>query len=265
MNIFWREMKANWKSLAIWSAAQFFVIFSGMVKYDGYRDSGIDIATMFATLPRALKAMFGIGELDLSKVEAYYTIFFLFFILLASIHAIMLGALLIAKEERDHSADFLFAKPVTRSHVLTAKLAAGLVNIIVFNLVTWLSSLYFIALYNDGDPVAGKVALMMAALFILQVLFLTTGAMLGALMRNARTASSAATGLVMAAFFLSIGISYDIRLDFLKYITPFNYFEAKSLMFGGTFTAWSLILSAAIIVAGAVLAYRGFERRDLSV
>ncbi len=265
MNVFWREMRANWKSLAIWCGAQFFVIYAGMMKYAGYKDSGVDIGALFADMPRALKAMFGIGELDLAKVEGYYTVFFLFFMLLAGIHAIMLGAVLIAKEERDHSADFLFAKPATRSRIISAKLAAGLVNVILFNLVTWLSSLYFIAMYNNGNAVPDKVARVMVALLILQVLFLALGALFGAVMRNARTASSAATGLVLATFFLSIGISYDIRLDLLKYLTPFNYFEAKSLMFGGAFTVWSLVLSAVLIGGATFLTYRSFGKRDLAV
>jgi len=265
MNIFLRELRANLKSLLIWCGAQFFVIYAGMIKYSGFSASDVDIDKMFEALPSGLRAVFGIGDVDLTSVDGYYTLFFLFFMLLAGIHANMLGVILIAKEERDHSADFLFAKPVTRSRVITAKLAAGLVNILLFNALTWGASLYFIALYNNGDPIADKVAILMVALFILQLLFLSVGALFGALLRNAKQASSAGSAFLMGAFFLSIGIDIESRIDFLKYLTPFNYFEAKSLMFGGSFQAWSLILSAVLIAGSTVFTYRQFGRRDLSV
>lgn len=265
MNIFLRELKANMKSLLIWCGAQFFVIFAGMIKYSAFKSTSVDINSIFEALPKGLKAMFGIGEIDLTKIEGYYTIFFLFFMLLAGIHAVMLGVVLIAKEERDHSADFLFVKPVTRTRVITAKLAAGLVNVIAFNLLTMASSLYFIALYNDGNPLTDKVMIMMGALIILQVLFLSLGAVLGAMLRTAKLASSAASAILLGTFFISVGISLDSRIEFLKYMTPFNFFEAKSLMFGGSFQAWSFAVSAVLIAVFLFFTYRQFGQRDLAI
>lgn len=265
MNIFLRELKANLKSLLIWCGAQFFVIFAGMIKYSSFKKTSVDINSLFESLPQGLLTVFGIGEVDLTKVEGYYTIFFLFFMLLAGIHAAMLGVILIAKEERDHSADFLFAKPVTRTRVITAKLSAGLVNLIVFNLLTWGTSLYYIALYNDGNPLSDKVMILMVALFILQVLFLSMGAVLGAALRTAKLASSAASAVLLGSFFISIGMDIEKKIDFLKYITPFNFFEAKSLMYGGSYEAWALVMSAVLITACLFFTYRQFGRRDLAV
>jgi ABC-2 type transport system permease protein len=265
MNIFWREMRANWKSLAIWCAAQVFVIYAGMVKYSTYVKAKMDIGALFADFPPGLRAVFGIGEVDLMKIDGYYSIFFLFFMLLAGIQAVMLGALLIAKEERDHSADFLFAKPVLRSQVITAKLAAGLANIVIFNLLTLVSSLYFIGIYNEGAPITGKVIELMVALLILQVLFLCLGAALGALLKTARMATSVATGIMLATFFLAIAIDIDSRIEFLRFITPFSYFDAKSLIYNGSFEAMSLIMSLVLTVASVAVTYIQFGRRDLAV
>ncbi len=263
MNIFIRELKANLKSLLIWCGAQFFIIFAGMVKYSGFSKSDVDINALFKDLPQGLKAVFGVGELDLTQIEGFYSIFFLFFMLLAAIHAAMIGAVIISKEERDHSADFLFSKPVSRRRIITAKLLAGLFNILVFNLVTLFSSFYFISLYNDGDPLAGKVTILMAALLIFQLLFLFMGSALGAILKTTRQATSLATGILLGTFFISIAIDMDNRLDFLKYITPFKYFEADSLMFGGHLQLVSLVLCAILIGLGLVLTYTRFCRRDL--
>lgn len=264
MNIFKRELRANLKSLLIWCGAQIFIIYAGMVKYGSYTSSGVDINTMFEKLPKSLSTVFGIGGLDLSKIEGFYSVFFLYFMLLAAIHASMLGAVILSKEERDHSADFLFAKPVPRSRVITAKLAAALCNIIVFNLLTYTVSILFISQYNHGNPLAGKVAVLMGALLIFQILFLSIGSALGAVMKTTRKATSLTTGIILSTYFISIAVDMYGKIDFLKYITPFKYFEAGSLMFGGSYSVTSLILCALLISICLYVTYVKFDSRDLT-
>ena len=125
MNILKRELKANLKPLIIWCVAQVFVILSGMMKYVGFAESGTDINELFAAMPEGLMKAFGISDVNIASVDGFYTVFFLYFMLLASIHAVMFGAVVISKEERDHSADFLFTKPVKRHIVVTYKFIAG--------------------------------------------------------------------------------------------------------------------------------------------
>jgi len=264
MNIFIREIKANFKSLLIWCGAQFFVILAGMMKYSGFSNSKVDINSMMDQFPKGLKAVFGIGTVDLSQISGFYSLFFMFFVLIAAIHASMLGAVIISKEERDHSADFLFAKPVRRSRVITAKLAAALVNLLVLNLVTFTSSLYFIAKYNHGNPIADKIFILMIALLILQILFLCIGSALGAAMKTTKVAVSVTTGILLGTYFLSIGIDMDERLDFLKIISPFKYFDASSLLFGGSYSVTSLLLCALLTSICLYVTYVKFDSRDLT-
>ena len=63
--------------------------------------------------------LLGFSDLDLSKVSGYYGMLFIYLLLMATIHAAMLGATIIAKEERDKTSEFLFVKPVSRSKVIT--------------------------------------------------------------------------------------------------------------------------------------------------
>ena len=58
---------------------------------------------------------------------------------MATIHAAMLGATIIAKEERDKTAEFLFVKPVSRSKIISFKLLVALVNIVILTIVAAIS------------------------------------------------------------------------------------------------------------------------------
>lgn len=264
MNIIIRELKANLKPLIIWCVAQVFVILAGMMKYKGFADSGVDINSLFGEGSEGLLKAFGMNALDLSKVDAFYTVFFLYFMLLAAIHAVMLGAVLISKEERDHSADFLFSKPVKRQRVITSKLLAGVINIFIFNVVTYVTSVVMIAYYNNGDGLIGRVGLLMVALFILQIFFLALGAMFGAVLKTTKVATSAATAFVLATFFMSILADISEKVEFMKYLTPFKAFQSRIVIFDGELSLISALVLFVFSAAFIALTYKKFYDRDLT-
>ena len=141
MNIFLKEMKSHRKSLIFWSIGVFLMVASGMVKYESLSSSGQPMNEMLAGMPKSMLALLGIGDFDISTATGYYGLLFIYLLLMATIHAAMLGATIIAKEERDKTSEFLFVKPVSRNRVITAKLLAAFVNILILNLVTFVSSL----------------------------------------------------------------------------------------------------------------------------
>jgi ABC-2 type transport system permease protein len=201
--------------------------------------------------------------MDLSKVNGYYAMLFLYLLLMATIHAGMLGATIIAKEERDKTSEFLFVKPVSRSTIITAKLAAAFTNIVIFNLVTFLSSIVLIGKYSKGVAVNGDIALLMAGMFILQLLFLVIGSALAAVKRKPKTAASLATGILLLTYMLSIVIDLNENMDSLKYFTPFKYFEAKNIMYGGGLDSICVVISIVLITALSIVTYVFYKKRDL--
>lgn len=265
MNIFLREMKANRKALIIWCVSVFLLVAMGMVKYAGLAQSGDAINDMMNQLPEAMKAIFGLGTLNLTEVSGYYGVFFLYFLLMGTTHAAMLGANIIAKEERDKTVEFLLVKPAPRNKIITSKLLAAVVNVVIFNISTLLSSIIFVGIYNKGESINKEITLLMVAMLILQLIFLAIGSAMAAISRRPKTAASAATGIMLATFMLSLAIDMNGKLDKLKYFTPFKYFKAADLMFGDGFDGVFVGLSAAIIVVLIGITYTFYNKRDLYI
>lgn len=265
MNIIKRELRANLKALIIWSVCMFFLIFVGMVKYAGFVEAGEGVNELFKQMPPAMMNILGVQGLDLTSISGYYAVFYLYFMLLAGVHAVMLGAVIVSKEERDKTADFLLVKPIDRAYIITSKLLAMLVNLIVLNLVTLLSSIFFVNQYNQGEPITNQIVYLMLALFILQLIFAAVGVGIAAVAKNTKKAASAATAVLLNTFMLSVAIDLYDKLDFLKFLTPFQYFEKTKLMNEGAFGAVYLALSLGIIAAGVYTAYSGFKKRDVHV
>lgn len=265
MNIFMREMKAHRKSLIIWCISMVLLIASGMAKYAGFSSSGLSVNDLIDSMPNSLKAMTGMGDFDLSMAMGFYGVLFFYMVLLATVHAVMLGANIISKEERDKTAEFLFVKPVSRNKVIILKMIASLVNIVILNLATLISSLLMVGNYSNGEAFAGDVIITILGMLILQILFLVVGTSIAAIYKKPKKAASLAAGLLLFTFLLSIAVDLNDKLENLKYLSPFKYFEAKRMMYGGGFDTIFVLLSVAIIAILFTVTVKFYNKRDLIV
>ncbi len=264
MNIILRELKSIRRSLIIWSSSIVFLIYVGMVKYDGFSKAGESANEMMASLPPAMKAMFGLGDLDLAVASGYYVIFLMYFALICGIHAIMQGAIVLSKEERDKTADFLMVKPVKRHHVISMKIIASLISLVILNAVTWIASVLVVDIFNEGPPINDLIAKLMVGLFILQLFYFSIGLLLGVVLRNTKKATGAATGFILGTFVLSAAIDMYSEIDYLKYFTPFKYFDGKLIYLEGL-NPFNIGLSFAIIAVAVGISYFMFQKKDLHV
>ena len=185
---------------------------------------------------------------NLTTLSGFYGIMFIYFGLMGAIAAAMWGSDIISKEERDKTVEFSLVLPVSRSRVVTAKALAALVNCIAFVLITWAVSLVAVRSYNPDQAFYDFLALEMQAMFVIELIFLAIGLLLGCAMKQYKRSGSTAVAIILATYFMSIISSMQENLDFLKYFTPFKYFDAGELFRTRPDGRHYLLLSAAIIV-----------------
>jgi ABC-2 type transport system permease protein len=265
MNIFMGEMKANRKSLIIWSIGVIFMVASGMGKYSSLEGTGQSMNTLMADMPKSLQAIMGVGSFDLSSPIGYFGVLFLYLAVMAAIHAAMLGANIISKEERDKTVEFLLVKPVSRTRMITSKLLASLVNITIFNLVTLASSIGMVGRFADGESYTSDITLLMAGMFILQLMFLVIGTAIASMFKNVKKATSLSTAILLIFFILSIAIDMNEKLEGLRFFTPFQYYDAKDILMEGGLDALYLSLSFVLIILLTLATYMFYRKRDLHV
>jgi ABC-2 type transport system permease protein len=264
MNIFLRELKANLKSLLIWSVIIALLIMMAVTKFSAFAGDP-EMLSMLDSMPPALLDALSMRAFNLTTLSGFYGVMFIYFGLMAAIAAAMWGSDTISKEERDKTVEFSLVLPVSRSRVVTAKALAALVNCILFVLVTWGISLVAVRSYNPDQTFFDFLALEMQAMFLIELIFLAVGLLLGCAMKHYKRAGSTAVAIILTTYFMSILAVMDERLDFLKYFTPFKYFDAGELFRTGQMDGAYLLLSAAIIVLSVVAAYWVYNKRDLYI
>lgn len=265
MNVYRREMKAHGKSLMIWSFGVLFLIVAGMAKYAGYETSGQSVNDLIAQMPKALQSIMGMGAFDLSKAIGFYGTLSLYLFVMVAIHGALIGVNIIAKEELDKTAEFLFVKPISRGKVIAQKMLAGFTNLVILNVVASISSIMVVEYYSNGEEVTGSIINLMIGMFILQLIYFFIGTAIVALSKGPKKAAGIATTTLLLTFILSIFIDINSNLENLKYLTPFKYFEAKTLLLDARFDLAHVLLSLLLILLSGMVTYIFYRRRDLNV
>jgi ABC-2 type transport system permease protein len=264
MNIFVRELRANLKSLIIWAVIVVLFIMVGVSKFSAYENNP-EMLAVLDDMPAPMLEAFNMKAFNLTTLTGFFGVMFAYYALLLSIAATLWGSDIISKEERDKTVEFSLTLPVTRGRLVTAKTLAALVNCIALLLITWAASLVAATPYEPDSGFFEFLTLLMVALFVMQLVFLAIGVFLGCAMKQYKRASAVAVSLLLGTYFLSVISGLNENLEFLKYLSPFKYFDAVSMLNESRIDLAFLGLSLAIILASMAGAYLTYTRRDLYI
>jgi ABC-2 type transport system permease protein len=264
MNIFLRELRANLKSLLIWSGIVTLLILIAVSKYAAFAGDPEMLKVLDAMPPAVMDGM-NMRAFNLTTLSGFYGLMFIYFGLMGAIAAAMWGSDIISKEERDKTVEFSLVLPVSRSRVVTAKALAALVYCAAFPLITWIVSYVAVQPYNPDQAFLNFLTLEMQAMFAIELIFLSIGLLLGCAMKRFKLSGSTAVGIILVTYFMSIVSGMVEDLNFLKYFTPFKYFDAGELFRTGAFNGTYVALSAVLVAACVAAAYWVYNKRDLYI
>jgi ABC-2 type transport system permease protein len=246
-----------------WSLGILFFVAASMSKFSVMAGSS-SMMELFDGLPIGMQALFGIGQLDFSTASGFYAMVFPYLLLMVAIHASMLGAVILSKEERDKTTEFLYAKPASRTQILTAKLLAALTQVLVLTLVNWIAAIGAVLAF--GENAVGQMTLLVLGMALVQLVFLALGIAAAAAVKRPKAATGIATGAMLTAYLLSVSIDLNSSIGWMAIFTPFQYFDAKDIVGAGTGLSLPYALLCVGLVAGLLgLSYLRFEKRDLQV
>jgi len=264
VNLFLLELKTNMKSMVIWGVCTIFMVAAGMSKYSAASQTGQSMNVLISKMPRIFQSLFGVGTFDLSTAFGFYCVLFVYLVMIVTIHASLLGATIISKEEREKTSEFLYVKPITRYSILTMKILASLVLIIILNLICLLSSLVFVQFFGKEAIDMGMIVKMMGGMLLLQWLFFTIGLFCSAVAKQPKTAPAMASGVLLFSFLLYQLIMLDNRLDWMRVFTPYAYFNAANIASAEGVPLPYFIITAFLMVSLTIGAYKLYQTRDIS-
>lgn len=266
MHMFWHELHATYKGLLGWVAGVLLFQLSGYSKFSGFKEaaSSNTLGSITNAFPKPLAVLFGMNDLNIADLVGYFGILYVFFALIAAIHAGLMGANIISKEERDKTSEFLFAKPVSRSRVLTAKLLAGLVNVLILFAVISISSIVGVGVTNGGNySLTPQIMNLMWGILGFQIFFFATGVLFAGIFKKPKLPTLLVTVVIVGSYFVSAISQLSDNLNWLRFTTLFRWFAAPSIINAGR-VGWGYVTAVALFsILFIVLGYIFYNRRDL--
>lgn len=264
MNIFNFEFKKLSFNGFIWSVSTVLFMILFMAFFPMFSEEAELMNTVMNSFPPEFKAAFGIGNVDLSTVLGYVSFTFVYLQLALATQAAMYGFGNLSLEERELTAEFLLSKPVSRTNIYFSKCIASILVLFISLVIVLLGSILSIELFTENKPYELNVLFhMFIGTFILQTFFYSSTLLISLFFRKIKNVIGPAMSYVFAFYVIS-AFSSALKDNYLRYFTPFQYFDPSKVIEVGTVNAVSsilgLVLSAGCVYVGYIL----FMKRNIT-
>ncbi|MEN8241457.1 MAG: ABC transporter permease subunit [Chloroflexota bacterium] len=264
MNIYKQEFKMHFRSVMIWSvsiAALLWVYLSAFSVIGAETDL---LNEMMSSFPPELLVAFGMENMDWSTVLGFFPVVFLFAQVCLAIQASNYGFSLVSIEERELTADFLLAKPISRTKILTSKLLAAITSLTITNIVVWIASFVVIEMVSDGAEYdTGALIMVLATIVVFQLFFLSFGMLISLLVKRVRAVTPYSMALAFGMYVLSAfgGMLGDASLEI---ISPFKHFDPHYILAHLEYDIPLVMISVTVIILSILGSYLLYARRNIA-
>ena len=262
MTIYKHELRETFKSTMIWSVSVALFLMMYILVYPAFQDQIGSMNDIVKNMGNFTEA-FGLNESSMSTAFGFYAVEAgLVLSIGGAMFAATSGISMVAKEEANHSADFLFSAPHSRTSVLLQKLAALLSYVVLFELVCFGGTVLAFALIKETLPMKDLLTFLTGQLWLhLEVAVVSFS--LSTLTR--RVMAGLGIGVNLSLYFLTLFSNVAEKAAFIKYISPFSYAKSQVILpeYG---LEWGLMalggLYAGVALAAGLLY---FNKKDLAV
>ena len=261
MTIVKHELRMGRLSLAVWTGAIGFLLVICVMLYPEMKGDMESVNQVFSSMGSFSEA-FGMDKVSFGSVMGFYAVecgnvlgiggaFF----------AALCASASLAKEEKEHTAEFLLTHPVSRRSIITSKLVSVILQVAAMNIVIFLLAVISMVVI-DEDISWKEFTLLHLSYLFLQVEIAGICFGVSAVLKNGST--GVGLGIAAVMYFLNIIANISDKAAFLKYITPFGYAEGTDIVTDGCIDAGYLIPGMIYCIAGIAAAYIIYCRKDVA-
>ena len=261
MTLLKHELRQSLKTTAIWTVAIAGFVAVCVFLYPEMKGEMEQVSEIFASMG-AFTAAFGMDRLNFGTLLGFYAVECSNILGIGgAFFAAMLGAGILSREEKDHTAEFLLAHPVSRVRVLTCKFAALVVQLAAMNAVVLLAAFGSVAII--GEEINAKTLVILhLANFLVQLVLVCICFMLSAFVRR----GSVGVGIGVAALFYCVNLVANITesAKWMKWLTPFAFAESADIV---EKVSIDLPMAALWLAVGAVctaVAFWYYNKKDIA-
>jgi len=261
MTILKQEIKSQQLAILIWSLSIGLLVAACVLMYPDMESQMADVNEMFSSMGN-FTAAFGMDQLNFGTLIGFYAVeggnmlgiggaFF----------AAIIGITALMKEEKERTAEFLLTHPVSRTRVITEKLASTFVIILILNIIVFLCSVISILMIGN-EVFWEELGLFHLAYLLMQ--FEIGGICFGISAFIKKAGMGIGIGIAGLMYLLNIVANISDSAKFLKYLTPFGYTEGADIINDHTINVKYLIPGMILMAVCIVIGYIKYNKKDIS-
>lgn len=261
MTIIKHELNQGRNSLLIWTVSIGFLLAICVFLYPEMENEMDEVSNLFASMGSFSKA-FGMDQVSFGSLSGFYAVecgnilgiggaFF----------AAICGISVLAKEEKEHTSEFLYTHPLSRYRVLSEKLLSIFLQILFMNLAIFVLSLLSIKAIGEELPWK-NILLLHLSYFLLQIEI--AGICFGISSFIRRGSLGIGLGIASILYFLNIISNISEKAEFLKFITPFGYANGTDIIATSSLETAPLLLGMIYGILGILIAYFHYAKKDIN-
>lgn len=261
MTIFKHEFKQGRRTLIIWTAAISFMLAVCILIFPDMSSQTDDITSMFADMGGFSQA-FGMDKINFGEFTGFFGVECGNVLGLGgAFFAALLGISALAKEEKEHTAEFLLTHPISRTRIIAEKLGNIAAQLIILNLVVIAVTAVSVNIIREKADTK-TFALLFLAYFLMQ---LETAAITFGISAFLKSAGFG-TGLGLAAIFYFLNLIANLvdKTRFLKYLTPFSYTESADIIADTAINGGYLAVGMVFTLIGVGIAFWKYSKKDIA-
>lgn len=261
MAVLQKELKKGIKGFLVWTIGIGFMLIVCIFMYPEMKTQMDGMNELFANMGSFTKA-FGMDQLNFGTLIGFYGVECGNMLGIGGgLFAAYLGVTMLEKEEKDHTAEFLFTHPIRRSSVVLQKLMAVVIQIVVMNVFIFVCSIISIQMIDEKLPME-ELALIHAAYLLLEIQIGVICFGISAFLKR----GSIGIGLGMATlmYFLNLICNLSEEAEFLKYITPYAYAEPADIIAEMQLDMPLIALGMAYMIIAAMIGFVKYAKKDIA-
>ncbi len=260
MTLVRHELRQDRTAFLIWTASVGCLLAVCVCLYPEMKGEMGDISDIFSSMG-SFTAAFGMDRLNFGTLIGFYAVECGNVLGLGgAFFASLCGVGILSKEEKEGTAEFLLAHPVSRRRIITGKLIAVLAQVTAMNLIVYAVSVGVVAAVGEAVPWK-EISLLHLACYLLQLELAGICFGVSAFMRKG--AAGVGLGIAAIMYFLNLAANIAESAGLLKYITPFGFSEGADIAAKGRLDGKLVFIGMVMGVTGIAAAYVKYGRKDI--
>lgn len=222
-----------------------------------------DLRKLYESYPESIREL--IGDVDISTINGWIQTELLSWVpLILGMYGGIFAGGNISREAEQRTVDFILGLPVSRTDFMMSRLIAGLVNIAIICVLTFVLLVVLVPLVGY-TPSAGKFALALLNAYLLGAALFCGYAFIASFTDEQAKLIGIAIGGTLVMYIATGALRSAGAPDFVQWMVPFDHYHSADAVSGRDVPVLSMaVLAAGAVIAGFAAVY-WYNRRDLAV